>query len=649
MRRFAITPNVLRPGNTLLMVMVFTMVVLTFVTIIYSRTNQHVQVETRRVSEQAATRVAESGIEKAVWCLNNPSNTTDCPGNPNYTGEANIPFGHGAYTSTVTGSGNTRTINVVSTVNGTLGTVTRELSVTLTTSNTSASFQYGVQAGEGGITLDNNASILGNAYTNGSIVGSNGSSITGDAILAASNATLDQSSNPSVNPLTTVNFGTTGNQYLAQSFTSGVNETIYSIELKVATHGTAPPGTTLYIYSDNAGNPGTNLSGSGQAITAGVADDQVGGWENAWVTQIFTPNVVLLQNTKYWLVLKTASTSGTKYWLSVRSTADSAYAAGTAKIGNTVGSLTALNYDLAFKINVGGQYPTLNVPSVGGNGYSHIISSTTLGGKAYYQQLAGTVKANGGTTTCQENDNTDPCFDNSTDQPPQNFPLSPSQIAQMESQAALGGTTTCLPTCTITSGSTIGPRKYVGDVALDGTVYLSGTLWVKGNLTIINGAILQLASGYGANSGVVVVDDPDNPTTKGRITLSNNGNLRGTFAACTGTPLKCSSGSRSGQSCTTTNDCPNGNYIMAISMNADPTFVTSAIDVSNNLNAGVLYAPYGLVNISNNASLNEVTAQKIHLSNNCQISYQSGLASVVFTSGPGASWIYQSGSYQIIN
>ncbi len=641
-----------RPGIALAMALILLTAVAIIVATLFDRLNFHIQSTSHQVNDQAGIRIAESGIEKAVWCLNNPNNTTDCPGNPNFIGESNVSVGNGTFTTVVSGSGNSRTITSNSTVPGFLGSTTHQLQVTLTTTNTSASFQYGVQSGEGGISLDNNAKINGNAYTNGSINGSNGSSITGDAVLAVSSPTTDQVSDPTVSPLYTKNFGdASSTTYLAQSFVSDVNDTVYSIDLKVAKHNSPTTSVTLYIYSDNSGNPGTNLSGSGQDISVSIPNDSPAGWENGWTNQLFSPATILLPSTTYWLVMKVSSSNSSKYWTSVHSFDDTTYANGTAKVGSGTASMTALNYDLAFQINTGGQTPTLNIPTIGGNAYSHTITNTTVTTDAYYQALSGTVTANNNSETCALSGGTH-CHPGSPDQPPQNFPISSAQITQMESQAAAGGTTTCSPTCTLTDGSTIGPRKYVGDVVIDannGHVYLGGTLWVAGNLTITNGATFQLAPGYGTNSGTIVIDDPSNRATKGTVSLSNNANLTGNYASCTGSPKKCGGGSKSGQACTIDTDCPNGNYIMAISMNADPALTAKAIDVSNNLSAGVLYAPTGLVDISNNANLNEVTAQKIHLNNNCQITYQTGLASVIFTSGPGGSWVYQKGSYQITN
>ncbi len=565
----------------------------------------------RRSTESALSiQLAESGIDRAIWCLNHAA---QCP--PNYPGETQT-LGTGSYTVTVTPSGNDRILTAAGTVNG------RERTVEVTVSNqssTNASFYYGVQAGVGGIDLANNSRIIGNVYANGSVIGTNGSEVTGDAILALGTPTPDAISNPSVSPLITKNFGNASSAlYLAQSFVAGAHDKVYSIDLKVARVNSPTSTLTLSLYSDNAGQPGSNLSGSGQVL-AGAPNDTPPGWEAGWTSQVFTPATQLVQGATYWLVLRVSGSSATRYWKTVKSADgdDSVYPSGTAKLDGDLTNMPAActgGCDIAFRVNLGGVAPTLKVPTVGGNGYARTIDSTTLGGKAYYQGLAGTVRADGGADTCTEGENGPNCFDDQADQPPQNFPITEAQIVQMEAQAAAGETITCSPTCTIADGASIGPAKYVGNVLLDNgaVVTLAGTVWIVGNLTIDNNSILKLSDGYGSTSGVVIADNPNTPTTSGRVLLQNNGDLRG-------------------------NSLPD-TYIMAIAMNGDPTFVNNAIDIKNNLTAGVAYAPNGSVDISNNASLKEVTGQKIKLQNNATITYESGLGSVIFSGGPGGAW-----------
>ncbi len=617
-------------GFVLVMVLVFLAAISATSIVIFQRTQGGISSTSRRVNDQDAIRIAEAGIEKAVWCLNNPNNTTDCPNNPNFTGETNRIFGRGTFTVTVNGTGNNRTIDSIGTLAGTGGTSTQHLQVKLTTTTTAVSFQYGVQAGVGGIELGNNAFVAGNVYAGGDVIGTNGSYINGDAILTPNNPTLDINSNPSVSPLNTVQYGT-GNdtKYLAQSFVPSITDRVFSFGLKMARHSDPSLNVTLFIYDDSGNNPNSNLSGSGQQLTVNFPTDASGGWENGFTTQVFSPNTnpVLQAGTKYWLVVQIAQTNSSKYWLVVRDTNGATYANGTAKISGGTAGMTDVcvgGCDIAMQVNVGGVPPLLKIPSVKGNAYSQTIESTTINGQAHYQSLTGTVKANNGTVTCAENDNGPWCFDNAANQPPANFPISDAEIAQMEAQAATGGTTTCSPTCIILNGASIGPRKYNGNVTLDNgaNVTLTGTVWVNGDLLIDNNSVLKLSDAYGADSGTIIADYVADQSLKGKILLQNNGNILG-------------------------NATPN-TYIMAISMHRDLIFAAATVNVLNNLSAAVIYSPYGIVEISNNAALKEVTAQKLILRENTSVTYESGLANVNFTTGPGGSWVYRRGTYQII-
>lgn len=598
-------------GQIAVLALVITVVLASFAATITGTLLSSSRILRQATEDSLGTQLAESGIDKALWCLNHPV-VASCT---NYTGETQTQ-GAGSFTVTTTTSGNTSTVVGTGKVNG----QTHSIQMTLANqSSQSASFFYGVQTGVGGVTLSNNAKIVGNLYTSGSVTGTNGSSITGDVILTPGSPTLDVTSNPPTSPLTTVNFGAaSATTYLYQSFVAGYDDRLYSVDLKLAKHSAPASTVTLYVYTDSANAPGTNISGSGQVVTATIPADTSSGWENGWTTQTFGPQTQLVSGTKYWLVMKVSATNASKYWVSVQGV-DATYGNGTytARTGSVLTSNTAAcgtACDIAFRTHIGGVEPTLNIPTVGGNMYAYNIDSTSAGKDAYYQQLSGTVKANttGAAETCSTSSNGTHCHRNSTDQAPQNFPLSDAQIATMESQATNGGVVTCSPTCSIPAGSTIGPKQYNGDITLNGTVTLNGTIWVNGNITITNNAILKLSSGYGASSGVIIADNPSNPSGSGIINLSNNGDLQGNGTA--------------------------GTYIMALSMNGDPTFSTPSINVSNNLTAGILYAQNGRVDIANNAALKEVTAQQLNLSNNATVTYESGLASLVFTSGPGGSW-----------
>lgn len=180
----------------------------------------------------------------------------------------------------------------------------------------------------------------------------------------------------------------------------------------------------------------------------------------------------------------------------------------------------------------------------------------------------------------------------------------------------------CSTPCTISSGS-IGPKKYIGDVTIDDTVTLAGTVWVQGNLTMNNGALLKLSDAYGSDSGVIIADNQTSDLAKvqsGRITTNpDSAFLRNTTE---------------------------GTYIIGIAMGASQDVSSPAFSIGNNfskisqnpLASALVYAPRGMVYIGQNGELKEVTAQTLYLENNAVVAYETGLSSIIFSSGPGGAW-----------
>ena len=180
------------------------------------------------------------------------------------------------------------------------------------------------------------------------------------------------------------------------------------------------------------------------------------------------------------------------------------------------------------------------------------------------------------------------------------LPITDEQITDWKSEAAVGGT--------IGSQNLSGTNNVLGPVKISGNLTLSnnakltvmGSIWVTGNVTLSNGSEVVLHSSYGANDGMVIVD--------GVSTLSNSS----TF-----------SGSGNSES-----------YIMLLSTNT----TGNAIVLQNNAGAVILYAPYGTVQVSNNAGLNQVTAKTVSLQNNAVINYEQGMVDASFTSGPSGGF-----------
>jgi len=181
------------------------------------------------------------------------------------------------------------------------------------------------------------------------------------------------------------------------------------------------------------------------------------------------------------------------------------------------------------------------------------------------------------------------------------MPVSDANITDWQDAAVAGGTYTGNYTVSGTT-NTLGPKKIVGDLSIsnNGRLNLSGTVWVTGNVDISNNATLALSSSYGTGSGILVVD--------GTVNIGNN-----TYFYGSGT---------------------SGSYIMVLSTSAS----ASAITLSNNAGAVVLYAANGTVNVANNAGAAAINGYKISLGNNAVITYLTGLANPNFVNGPSGSW-----------
>ena len=115
--------------------------------------------------------LAEAGVEDILYRIKNgleyeTDNTLDLDG--------------GQVTTTVIDDINTKTISATSNFRNLIRNIDLEI-----IAGVGSSFSYGVQSGNGGFVLNNNAVVNGSVYSNGSILGSSGAKITGSAISAS--------------------------------------------------------------------------------------------------------------------------------------------------------------------------------------------------------------------------------------------------------------------------------------------------------------------------------------------------------------------------------------------------------------------------------------------------------------------------------
>ena len=234
----------------------------------------------------------------------------------------------------------------------------------------------------------------------------------------------------------------------------------------------------------------------------------------------------------------------------------------------------------------------------------HTCKDSTIDGNLTYVSGGSTNCTVGGST------NTQPGEIN-----PANFPLSSALITDWKNDAQAGGVS--VGNMTISSDSTLGPLKIDGDLTIDNSAILTlnGTLWVTGNLDISNGATIQLDAGYGDLSGLVITD--------GWIHIKNNSIFQGSGQSASFLMLL------STLACTGSGGAGCGHH-------------DGAIDLHNNATGAVFYAENGLIHLHNNVGVKELVAYKIELGNNAVLTYDTGLSSSLFSSGPGGRWAVSS-------
>lgn len=235
--------------------------------------------------------------------------------------------------------------------------------------------------------------------------------------------------------------------------------------------------------------------------------------------------------------------------------------------------------------------------------YAHTIEGVKVGGDAYYTAITGSTVS--GTS-----------HPGSPDQDPTSFPITDETIAEWEVDAAAAQTITTPCPYNLSGAVTLGPAKIDCNVTTSNNtiVNLTGNLWIKGSFTPGNNTVFKVDPSLSGQTVILIIDDPSNRSTASKITISNNIRFEGSGA---------------------------NSYVMVIAMNnsAENSGSTVAIDVANNdAGAYIAYAPHGLIDIKNNAHLIEATGYKINLSNGVLIDYETGLTSLLFTSGPSAGF-----------
>ena len=554
-----------------------------------------------------ATNLAEAGLDKAVASINKTAG--------NYSGETETKIGNGSYSVKVTSEGSSYLVESTGSIpNATNPTSKRKVSVRLEKGDGMA-FSYGLQAGDGGLILSGGSRVNGSVYSNNDINLSGGAVITGDAYVAGgTQPTADQQADCNDPNCNDYLFGKTiaGNNIVnvAQSFRPQTTLPINKVALKLKKIGT-PSLLTVRIMSDNNGKPNKNGS-----LTSGILNTNSVTGEYGFVEVGFISNPTLTANTVYWIMLET-SNNATNYW-SWQLDPLSGYTRGSASWSANwqAGSptWTAISGDLAFKTFMGGKINKIagiGSSYINGNAYANTLtgdnsSALQIGKDAYYQTQSNI------TVSGQSCTNNTHCHPNSPDPQTITAPVSDSNIAEWKALASTQSQTGNLNIgwpCT----TTLEKKKYIGNVTIGGgcTISIDAPVWITGNLTVGSGATVKLKASYGSSSGIIVVD--------GLVNLAGGSTLKG-------------SGST-------------GSYMMIISTNASKSN-PYAIDIAGGNSSSILYAPYGTIHLSGGSNFREASAYQIVMDGGAILTYETGVASPFFSSGPSGSFSVVKGTYQ---
>ncbi len=165
-----------RSGQIIIVGIIFLAVVLTMASSLFSRVSSFMSFSSASVVNEQATNLAEAGLEKALWQLNQTAGS--------YTGEADTTLGStGTFTVSIANNGsNLKTITATGFIPSSIKPRSkRTIKVDAAIDSQQISFHYAVQVGTGGVSMQNSSIINGTVYTLGNITGSGSSIINGDA------------------------------------------------------------------------------------------------------------------------------------------------------------------------------------------------------------------------------------------------------------------------------------------------------------------------------------------------------------------------------------------------------------------------------------------------------------------------------------
>lgn len=161
-------------------VIMFTILAAVVLAVVFTTLQNRTDIE-RSYYKAMAESAAEAGVDKALWELQR--------GNAAYNGELANAKIEGVEFDVQVETINSNTKNIITTAyvpSKASPKYQKKVKVKISDepSTTGVAFRYGVQVGGLGVTMSNNAKVIGNVYSGGTITGANNAEITGDAFVS---------------------------------------------------------------------------------------------------------------------------------------------------------------------------------------------------------------------------------------------------------------------------------------------------------------------------------------------------------------------------------------------------------------------------------------------------------------------------------
>ncbi|MFA6585901.1 MAG: hypothetical protein WCS86_01945 [Candidatus Paceibacterota bacterium] len=468
------------------------------------------------------------------------------------------------------------------------------------------SFSYGIQAGEWGFRMGDKSFIDGSIYSNGPVIGTGNADVTGSVTSANSSALEADQENGSGTPAYNLSFGQHDSSAdIAQSFIVDNTGPLNKAEIYIKKVG-HPSNATVYIAHDMSSEPDDVRD----YLARGTLSASLVSTSYGWVTVTFDSIPNLISGQSYWLVIESNNDHNNYYTIG----ANTSYTDGFALIGSYShdhhhhdhgwSEVSPSNADLFFRIYLQGLVGSIDNIDIGqnstGNAYAHTVKNSSIVGTNYCQIGSNNTGTNNGA-----------CNTSLADPVSIAMPISDQNIQDWKDDALAGGIINgdYIPGG---HGVTLGPKKINGNFHLDDKdiLTLTGTLWITGNLRVDHRAIVKPSDSYGGASVAIIVD--------GNITISNDAEFT-------------SGNSKSYVLALTTSNCP-----FDPSCNGD-----DAITLSSKVEAVILYAANGIIDVRSKAKARQLTGYGIDLGNDSDLIYDSGLINQNFVGGPSGAWNVQ--------